>query len=472
MTESRSAPGDVHLNGVDAVSGEYATPALRVEDLARAAQGKPLEPEHLEELKARKEAAVAHYGVGFGIDPENLLQAGWGALFPHDADPAIRAALAPLLEARKAEAGRLYAEFAGPDGHRPGETCRTFLARHGAGPGPCDPDVFPYYVLLVGDPERIPYRFQFELDVNYAVGRVHFESIDEYARYARSVVEAESVAARARRRAVLFGTRNPDDFATEASAQQLIAPLAQHLAARAGQGWAVEPVLAGDATAEKLAHVLSATEAPALLFTATHGMVFPPNDPRLLQRQGALLCQDWPGPYRHQGPIPDAWCFSAAEVPAEPDLRGLVAFFFACYGAGTPRYDDFAHAERIRAEIAPRAFLAALPRKLLGREGGGALAAVGHVERAWTFSFSWPGAGEQVVTFRSALEALMSGRRLGAAMEVFAMKLADLSVALAGELEDVKFGKRPDELALANLWTANNDARNYTIVGDPAVRSR
>jgi hypothetical protein len=40
-------------------------------------------------------------------------------------------------------------------------------------------------------------------------------------------------------------------------------------------------------------------------------------------------------------------------------------------------------------------------------------------------------------------------------------------------LEKIRDGYRADdaEVELARLWTANNDARNTIIVGDPAVRA-
>ena len=458
------------FNGIDGASGSYLLPPLDLADVAAAARGEVVDPRHAKELELRRyHDQTETYGVKEGIDPTDLAAAGWGVVFAHDADPAIREALGSLLTLRRGQAAGRYREFAGPHGYRPGESKQAFLARHGAGPGPADPDKAPYYLLIVGDPASIPFAVQYQLDVQYAVGRIHFDTVAEYAAYADSVVAAEGGKVSLPRRAVFFAPRNPDDRSTALSAADLAEPLAGWMTA-SQPGWTVESFLAGEATKQRLATLLGGGPPPALLFTASHGMGFPMEDPRQLPHQGALLCQEWPGPEAWKTDIPAGFYLSGDDIGADASLHGLVSFFFACYGGGTPRFDDFAHRLGRRPEIAPRAFLAALPKKLLGHPRRGALAVVAHVERAWTSSFSWPGAGRQLPVFESTLQRLMAGHPIGSAMEYFGGRYAELASDLSAQLEDIKFGKEPDNLALSMNWTASNDARSYTIIGDPAVR--
>jgi hypothetical protein len=467
----------LYFNGINGATGKYELPPLRAQDVASIALGEELDPEHVKELVDwNHHVKAVSKGPKAGIDPKNLAETGWGIIFAHGDEraPAIREALGKLLELRREQATRqkerYYREFTAVDAYRPGESKLKFLERHGAGPGPADPDKMPYYLLIAGDPEKIPYRFQYQLDVQYAVGRLHFETLEEYAQYARSVVDAESGRVHLARQAAFFGVQNPDDRATEFSSQHLVKPLADKLAA-AHSDWEIRTLLADKASKPQLGWLIGGKQTPALLFTSSHGMGFPNGDPHQFPHQGALLCQEWPGPEQWQEAIPERFYFSGDDISDDAKLLGLFAFFFACYGAGTPRLDDFAHrAFREREAIAPHAFVSRLPQRMLGHPNGGALAVVGHVERAWGYSFLWGRAGQQLAAFESTLKQLLNGHPVGSAMEFFNERYAELSSELSVQLEEIEFGAERDDMALAGLWTANNDARSYVVIGDPAVR--
>jgi hypothetical protein len=466
-------PEPLIFNGIDGATGQYLLPPLTPREVSKIAQGEKLDPAHLQDLMQRwTQVSQPHFGVKAlaSGDETNLARTGWGVVFAHDADPAIREALAPLLARRKAQAGaekeKYYQEYVGVRSYRPDESKQQFLARNGAGPGPADPDKVPYYLLLVGDPEAIPFRFQYQLDVQYSVGRIHFETLQEYAQYARNVVETESSPPQLQRRAAFFGVRNAGDQATQLSADHLVKPLAAKLTGEL-PGWKCDTVLADDATKARLGQLLGGADTPAFFFSASHGMGFPNGDPRQAAEQGALLCQDWPGPIQWRQPIPREFYFAGEDLGDSTALKGTVAFFFACYGAGTPRLDDFAHvATGVQFEITPHGFLGRLPKRLLTR---GMLAVVGHVERAWGCSFTWKRAGEQLSVFESSLLRLLQGQPIGRAMEFFNERYAELSSDLTSELEEVKYGKIADDVEISGMWTANNDARSYIIIGDPAV---
>jgi len=464
------------FSGIDATTGQPATPPIPLAQVRALVRGERRGSDSAARDLARGRAlSTDTLGAIEGVDTADLAEAGWGAIFSAAADPAIRDALRPLLELRRAQAGARkpgrYREFSGADGLGTGETQGQFLVRHGVAPGnAAEPDRMPYYLMVVGGPEEIPYEFQYELDAVYAVGRLVLGSAAEYGRYAAAVVAAEAVAPAACD-LVAFGPRHPDDGATALSADHLIAPLAERLRTEVAQPWTVATEVGPDhATKSRLCELLGVKVPPRLLLTAGHGMVFPNGHALQRSDQGALLCQDWPGQMSWSGTIPRDFYVCGADLGAGAGPAGMIALFFACYGAGTPRYDDFLQAGGPRRVIAPAAFVSSLSQAMLAHPNGPALAVVGHVERAMSYSFAWPRAGEQIVTFVSVLRALMAGRRLGAAMEHFNNRFLALNLELGTARERLGYGDAVDPIELAGLWTARNDARNYVILGDPAVR--
>jgi hypothetical protein len=426
---------------------------------------------------------AAKMGVIEGVDPTKLAEAGWGIVFPYK-EPGttptvadIKEALRPLLELRRSQAGDLFKLYEGrADGYRPMDTASAWLVRKPGNPqvaNPVDPKKVPYYLLIVGSPEEIPFHFQYQLDVQYAVGRIDFGGdLEAYANYARNVVAAEAGAAEFPHKVTFFGVSNPGDRATELSAKHLITPLQEQIGDRYGSEWHIETVAPKDAKKAKLKHLLG-TEKPSLLFAACHGMEFSKDAPegRQVRYQGALLCQDWDGPSVDRGQVPRDYYLAGEDLAADADLQGLIAFFFACYSAGTPPFDEYtkqAFKENWET-IADPPFVAALPKAMLGLSKG-ALAVIGHVERAWGFSYLGDRETEQIAVFQSAVERLLKGHPVGSAMEYFNMRYAALSTELTAAQANEMFGMVINDYELAEMWTANNDAKGYVVIGDPAVR--
>jgi hypothetical protein len=506
--------GDLVFNGINALTGEYALPPMSGERLARLIRGKPtaedmeeivnkeqpledltedqigLDQEQAEiylaelQFKRAQKDVLGDQPAKEGVDAACLDQAGWAVVFPAKMDrsrrEAIKDALKPLLDLRKEQAGELFRMFEGGSGYRPMERKDQFFERQTPEirRGAADPEQMPFYVLLVGSPEEIPYDFQYQLDVMRGVGRLDFgEDMDAYARYAQSVVLSETGKVELPRRATFFGVANPGDKATQLSAQYLVKPLYDNLQQPDIPGeiklkgdWQLESFVGGgQATRGQLQQILGGDPArtPTLLFSASHGMEFPLADSRQLALQGALLCQDWDGP--GTGVKRDHY-FAGEDLAGDANLLGMMAAFFACYGAGTPRLDQFAkQAFKARAPIAPQGFIAALPRRLLTQ---GALAVLGHVERAWGYSFISPGGHLENQAFITALRKLLNGDPVGLATDPsFNMRYADMSSDLSKALEELEYTPGyVTDYELAYLWTANNDARGYVIVGDPAAR--
>jgi hypothetical protein len=447
---STAIPEQVFFGGLEGASGEYCLP-----------------PCH---LRAMRELLMRNFRprgipriLKAGLDPLALEQAGWGVVWPEDVSDAVRKALAPLLDWRRQRAGALFRELE----YFSGEALFDFFERYDAGPDSVDPRKVPFYLLVVGGPDVLPFDLQVELAVSRAVGRITFETPEGYADYVerllgyergRHVPSSPTLA--------FFGVENQDDRLTRMAVEDFIRPLTQ-MAAKRRRRWNLESLLCEDATKEGLKELLVGDRTPSVILTASHAVRFRPDNPRQATHQGALVCADWPGPqqWKGRGPMIDRHLFAAADIPANADLSGLIALLFACYSAGTPRLDGYANADP--GPLADIPFVSPLPCALLRR---GALAVIGHVDLAFEHSFLWYRAGPQLEVFDSILYELREGVPVGFAMRHFGHRHAQLAAHVAGAVRRASQRGDADLIRDLHLWTAYVDARNYVLLGDPAAR--
>lgn len=469
------------INGIDGVTGEYLVPPVDYAKAAEVVKGEVSDPAIIRWLqRIWRTISLPHLGLPMDVDPADVSQAGWAIVFHESESSAVKDELAALIEHRRAQVGEERTKVLE---YRPNESWRGWLARHNVAAGSVEPTKVPYYVLLVGDPERIPFRFQYLLDVEYAVGRLSFNPPGGYRQYVESLIDYETSATVPHdKTAVFFGTRHAFDRATQLSADVLVKPLADGIPAEGSHpaqpgvaerwGYGARKLWGEEATKANLNDTFrgcAGTKQPAFLFSATHGMGWPRGHADQVAKQGALLCQDWPG----FGQIGAAHYFTGADLPDDARVHGMITFHFACYGAGTPLRDGFFHEPgQPPPEIADKPFVATLPKRLLAHPQGGALAVIGHVERAWGYSIVAPEAGPQLLPFQNAIGRILVGQPVGYAVKDFNERYAALSTNLSGMLEDIDFGAQVPDQELASTWIERNDAQNYAVVGDPAVRLR
>ncbi|WP_164007619.1 C25 family cysteine peptidase [Pyxidicoccus trucidator] len=337
----------------------------------------------------------------------------------------------------------------------------------------------PRYLLLLGDLHELPLELQAELSTDAYVGRLAFAADADYEAYVAKVLRWEREPARESRARLLFYTSRDGTSATETGYRALITP--SMAACRQRQEDADFPradihELGG--TQESLLARASDVGA-GVLFTLSHGRGRPPSG--------------WAGPgerLAHQGELklPDGRFLSADALASRPFVPGGVWFSFACFSAGTPSRSSYAHWLRKLPSTDPNArrglealpregetpFIAAPARAALANPDG-PLAVLGHVDLAWSHSFSDRGQGTPS-RFIELLKELARGSRAGVALHTLTQVLNETSSELASlynQEEQERAGGLPSSIDLlerARLWILRQDLANYLLLGDPAVR--
>ncbi len=467
----------MHFNGLNGATGKALLSTKTSQqlidwiagaDAAEAADVKETVKTNYEVRLVNK--AVGSMGVIKGVDPLKLDSARWGVIYHPDTPQVVRDRVQKLCDYRD---GQAYEYVPAKDKG----SALKFRKRFNQGAGVVNPAYLPYYLLIVASPEQIPFKFQYSLDNEHAVGRLYFDTPDEYEQYIARLIAYEATPQR-ELRAAFFAAQNKNDDATFLSANHLAHPLMKQLSASKVVPYAYqyEPFIGDAATKPALIELLTRSiQPPSLVFTATHGLGFPKDHPLQKSDQGALVTGEWERPPvdAADAAIPDSQYVAGRHVPFSANCDGLIVFSYACYSAGTPRFDDFSHLKHtMPQELASQALVAQLPQRLLAQ---GALAFIGHVERAWGYSFLTPGLGRSLDTFQSTLESILSGEPIGHAFEYLNDRQLDLSQVITAANDDsllsqYQLGDPVNVDELAEIWTAYNDARAYVVFGDPFVR--
>ncbi len=420
-------------------------------------------------------------------NPDDLSETGWCILFASDADPAIKAQLQPLIDLRHKQVAddNLFKIFEGTDsGVGPGQTADNWVQYRGVSlTAQVDPTAgVPYYVLIVGQPDRIPFEFQNLLKMQWAVGRLAFDNIEDYGRYAQAVVQYESDAFHPvqRKNAAVWITHNDGDLATGMLSDALCPNFldAQHPLGCGNAKFTLDAFTATtpkQATKQQFIDMLRGNipgGPPAVFFTGSHGAEYAITDPALQRRmQGSLFTQEW---VRGTAGGPNN-LISAEDIPADAKLQGTMAFLFACYSGGCPADNNYYFGPNgAQLPVAPAPLIAALPQALLSH---GALAVIAHIDLAFPYAFQDVTGTPQVQAVRDPLTYLMFGRRAGYAADCLSDRWSHLCSQLI-ESEAITASTVPNapqplnDAARTALTIARDDARNYIVLGDPAARLR
>ena len=203
----------------------------------------------------------------------------------------------------------------------------------------------PYYLLIVGSPQRIPFEFQAQLDLQWAVGRLHFDDVADYARVraeGRRVREGTGAAAASgARRSGCRAIRC--DLATPLLAGAVVRRISRRVSAGISsrsasgrlRGDDVRRRRPGDegAADDSLPRRHRWRRAGAGLHRLARRRVVDCRSARSQrERQGALVTQEW----TRGRPLTDDCYFAASDVPPTPRVAWPDDVLFACFGGGCP----------------------------------------------------------------------------------------------------------------------------------------
>ncbi|MFY0567843.1 hypothetical protein ACN28E_28995 [Archangium lansingense] len=340
----------------------------------------------------------------------------------------------------------------------------------------------PKYLLLLGDLDGLSLELQQVLSTDAFVGRLAFSTKEGYEAYCAKVLKWEAVATQCQTHPrVLFYTARDGTRATDIAYEVLMGPSFETFRERQPKDFPhadLREII--DERGASTEHWLNcvAQPKPSVMLSLSHGLGSgwkSPEQQRTLQ--GALLLPD------------KRRLLTGMDLVSRPFLPGGIWFCLACYSAGTPgrssyepwlqqlRDVDLDAARVLEAGVpheGAQPFIAALPQAALANPDG-PLAVIGHVDLAWTSTFSDQG-NLAHSRFLGVLRTLVEGRRVGNALHTllrfFSEGIVELTALYKQEEQALAAGRKStvDPMIRAGLWLLCQDLSNYVLLGDPAVR--
>ena len=390
-------------------------------------------------------------------DPEVLTYGKWAAVVLHDDQAGAADALAPLIAHRR-ENGHLWNDGIIALNPSAEGSLASWRRRFKRGIGNDKP---PYYLLLVGGPDRFPFEMQYDLDLHKAVGRLDASEIpggdfswDACRCYAEKVVAYERNEIAIEPKPLFYSLQS--DNATRISHKHLVAPLSVTVPG------GVDPLYGDDAMVSNLCQALDTDRAPKIVFTASHGFEFP-KDPVLW---GALTAA------KHSGSARDPLVTANVAAGAERFGYGSIVFSFACFSAGVPVRSAVSFLAGDGDKIIEMgARVAALPRQLLGHPKG-PVAFIGHVDRVTAVAFQSSFGMARIAPYDDFLSWLRNqGATVGQALGTIRENARVVGTQITAALETASEHKGDKHILkkAGRKWIGFRDYRGFMLLGDPAV---
>jgi hypothetical protein len=341
----------------------------------------------------------------------------------------------------------------------------------------------PNYLLIVGDPQQIPFAFQSLLDLDAKVGRVCFDSLDELENYVEKVIRLKKHPPALKKEATFFApnwgkNENGKLDPTHYSHTEMIVPLSEYLQQKniSSDITTADTDPKKDATKTNLKDKLVNSKS-ALVYVASHGLGLV-ESAKQKELTGAICCQNWNNTQDGND------LFKASDIPYdEPTksfLEGAVFVQFSCFGYGTPKFNDIVNFSfsglQQPQQIADDPIISSIPKKLLAHPKG-PVAFVGHVNVTYLEGFyddnvaTPPEERRSLRPYTTMLDHIFAKATLGEAMDdmnVIAAREASMFKEAIGEYQQGNVD-RAKKKEISKSFLLANDLENFMVFGDPAV---